>query len=265
VRTAGRRTWLGAPADCEPLRAELEAAAARAASGGRFVPCGSGRAYLKHGPLRGKARLRHGLRGALGLPLPRLAEYANLTWLREHGFGAPRPLAALAVHRRGLPVFQALATEEVPGARTLRSFLEEGHEGRADVLRTLGREVGRLHARGFVHRDLFPRNVLVTLEADAPRLSFLDAWRGGPGRGLRGPTYDVACLFLYAPALLERDEEALLLDAYLESRSRAGESLDARRLLADATRQRRRLVARLERRGRTTPPLPPRDWSPPSG
>jgi hypothetical protein len=70
------------------------------------------RVFFKYGPLAGKARVRHALRGVLlRQEPPRLRELANLTWLRLNGFHAPRPLAA-GVYRRGvLPLFQFLYTE----------------------------------------------------------------------------------------------------------------------------------------------------------
>ena len=247
---------------CAP---RLEEALRKGSSGRERIRLGGRAGVHKYGPLWGKARWRHALRlHLLRASLPRLREFENLTWLRRHGYGAPKPLFAAAFLRHGLPLFQALVTEEVPDATTLRQLLEAGPSPvRTPAVEELGRLVAGLHAQGFVHRDLFPRNLLVTHGEDGPRLHFLDAWRGGPRRGLRGPTYDIACLLLYAPSLLERDEEALLLATYFDARAQEGAPLDREHLLARAARMRRRLVLHLERRGRHSPPIPARDWAPP--
>ena len=81
----------------------------------RFVQCNVS-FNKKAGTLRGKARLRHGLRGALLLrSLPREAEYANLVWLSQRLFRVPRPLAAVSIRRGGLPLYQALLLELLEG------------------------------------------------------------------------------------------------------------------------------------------------------
>jgi len=253
---------LGDPAIVAELRPRMVAAARSGAKGHEVLRLCGRTVHLKYGPLAGGARWRYGLRAALGTPPPRLAEYGNLLWLRANGFGAPLPLAAGVERSGALPSFQFLATEEVAGTLTLRAFLEEAREvaRRRSVFEMLGAEVARLHAAGFVHRDLFPRNLLVGTTGDRPTLSFLDAWRGGPGRAapLRGPTYDLACLLLYLPLLASEEEIALLCTCYFERRGGARE-----RTLRSAARQRRALVARLVARGRTDPPIPPRDWNPP--
>jgi tRNA A-37 threonylcarbamoyl transferase component Bud32 len=226
-------------------------------------------AWLKADRLRGGARLRHGLRARLGLrAVPRLSEHRNLAWLREHGLGAPRPLASGTLIVRGLPTVQWLATELVPDARTLRAFLEAeaAPSARAPVLDELARDTGRMHALGFVHRDLYPRNVLVRGPHEGARVVFLDAWAGGPGPGLRGPAYDLGALMLSGAALLTDDEQRAFLARYLSERAARGRPVaDVPRVLAHVARERRRLAERLacrphERRGRPPPPL---DWRPP--
>ncbi|HED64783.1 MAG TPA: hypothetical protein ENJ09_04420 [Planctomycetes bacterium] len=211
------------------------------------------RAYLKHGPLRGSAARRYGLADLLGRPTPRIREFDNLSWLRAHGFAAPEPLAA-RLDRSGLRAsYQFLATREIKGARTLREELEASDAERcAALLASLGAEVARLHGAGFVHRDLFPRNVLVVASGRSPRFAFLDAWRGGPRPQPpgRGRTFDLACLTLYLPTLAGGDARRLLLESY--SRSSPQREGTLRRI--DACRA--RLISHLKKRGRTSPPLP---------
>ena len=173
----------------------------------------AGRAlWLKGSPFRGRSRWRHALRGVcLRQPAPRLSEYANLRWLREHDFGAPRALAAGVRRERGLPRYQFLLTEEWDAARTWEDVLEAGRDEprRADALALLAAEVGRLHAQGFVHRDLYPRNVLLRERGAQLELGFLDAWRGGAGFDLRGPGYDLACWMLSGAELLDASNSAM--------------------------------------------------------
>jgi tRNA A-37 threonylcarbamoyl transferase component Bud32 len=184
-------------------------------------------AFLKASPLTGRAAWRHAARALLWAKLPRLAEFENLDWLRRNGFDAPRPLLAGAAWSGGLPRYQFLYTEAVRGVRGLEQVLaEQGELARAAVL-ALARTAARLHARGFVHRDLFARNVLVGADEREPRIVLLDAWRGGARPGLRGPAYDVGCLQhdlerLGAPELIEPATRA-----YAAECERLGQPLDA--------------------------------------
>jgi tRNA A-37 threonylcarbamoyl transferase component Bud32 len=248
------------------LRDELEEAAARGEVRQGRRELGGLRAYFKCSPLRGKARVRHALRHALlAGGLPRLREFENLAWLREHGFHAPRPLLAGVGFRLLLPSFQFLLTEAVEPARTLRELFEgEQRELRVPALEELGRELARMHAAGFVHRDAFPRNILFDGSVAKPRIHFLDAWRGGPRPGLRGPSYDLACLMLHGAALFEPREAKCLFESYFDTRREHGAGVDPRRLLRSAARGRKALVRRFLRTRRPGSPLPvpPGHWSP---
>jgi hypothetical protein len=250
----------------EELREDWHRGLEDGPSGHAVREAGGVRLHLKWSPFRGRSRVRHALRVTLlRRPLPRLAEFANLEWLRAHDFGAPRPLVAGAVWRGGLPRVQFLATEEVQDTRTLRELLtgDAPADERAAVLDALAREIARLHGAGFVHRDLFPRNLLVGGPGDDPRVLFLDAWRGGPGRGLRGPDYDLGCFFVYAADLLRPEEQRAFLDAYLARAPLAGGN--ARRFLAAVARHRERQAARARRRNRPGGglPAPSPNWTPP--
>ena len=252
-----RRTELGllcvqGEPDCLEPAAALVLEAARAGRGlAEFSALGGHAVYGKGGFLRGKARLRHALRGAfLRRPLPRLREATNLAWLRRHGFGAPRPLAAGSLRRGGLPRYQFLFNGEIPGAPTLRELFEgdAAPEVRLAVLRALGREAARLHGLGFVHCDLFPRNLLVTGLGGEPRIHFLDAWRGGPPPQLRTAAYDLACLMVHGAALFAPAEERALFAAWLAGRERDGAPVEAGALLPRVARLRARLARRFNRR-----------------
>ena len=186
----------------------------------RFVELAGTRCYFKLSALAGKTRLRYALkRGLLRRKLPRLREFENLGWLRAHGFHAPEPIAAGALWRGGLPRFQFLFTREVPRARTLAEVLAEPAPdvGRAEILDRLAREVARMHALGFVHHDLFPRNLLVAARPDPLRIWFLDCWAGGPPPQLRGPGYDLACV-AGEDGWLDGEERERFLETYASAR-----------------------------------------------
>ncbi len=216
--------------------------------------------FLKYGPLRGNARLRHGLRRWVpGLELPRLNEYENLAWLRREGFGAPEPLVAGVRFEGGWPAFQFLITRKLAGLRGMREFLSCAPDpARSTVLVTLARDLSRLHRSGFVHRDLFPRNLLV--DGTGERVSFLDAWRGGPRPGLRGPSYDLACWMLYGADLLEPGEQRLWFETYCQARPVPARTRG--RLIRQVVRQRQALCRKLARRPARLAHLPPPspDW-----
>lgn len=259
------RLWTHRPAALEPAIVLGEALVRAGERRGEALDFDGQRAYLKAGPLTGKAALRHGLRALLlRRPAPRLQETANLRWLDGHGFQVPQPLVAGLLRRRGLPRYQFLLTRWVDGARTLERVLDEDTpRERRDILDELAREVARMHALGFVHRDLYPRNLLALGPGRAHRVFFLDAWAGGPGTGLRGPAYDLACLFLEADRF-EPQEQRTLLETYCAVRLAEGRPAPGR-LLVRLAQSRRGLLRRLAReparlRGR---PLPG-PWVPPS-
>jgi hypothetical protein len=246
-------TWrLRGARECfEPLRSELTAwAEAGERQGTRRVVAGLA-TYLKGSALRPWPAWRHALRRALGLGLPRWNEHANLAWLREHGFLAPRPLVAGVWFRAGLPRYQFLLTEwlEAPTlAEVLGRPLLDG-ASRGGWLGALAIDLARLHALGFVHRDPFPRNLLACGPPSAPRCAFLDAWRGGPRLGWRGPDHDLGCFLLDGAALLSRAEQARFLGAYRDERLRLGQRLGSR--WHARVERARRLVHRREARRRT--------------
>jgi hypothetical protein len=170
-------------AEVRPALEDL-AGAARAERGPR--PLGPFQAYFKGSPLATRPALRHAVRRVAGLEIPRLQEFSNLEWLRARGFLAARPLLAGVRSRAVLPRYQFLFTELRPAESTLGQWFPLAPPAeRARRLAALARDVARMHGLGFVHRDLYPRNLLVPTDGADPRCAFLDAWRSGPGRGLR--------------------------------------------------------------------------------
>lgn len=253
----------------EALAAHVLGRPAPGRDGGERVALAGTDAWLKLGPLRGRARWRHAARERLlRAPLPRMRERANLLWLRAHGFDAPRPLAAGALRRRGLPVLQALATEWVADVAPLDALWPRiDGARRAELAAALGALVGRLHAAGFAHRDLFPRNLLAGASGPA-RVLVLDCWRGGPGRAPpgRGRAHDLACLMLGGATLFDEGEQRALLGGWLAALDVPADA--SRRVLVAVERERARLRRRLAARGRAdalaasatwTAPRAPRD------
>ena len=108
-------------------------------------------------------------------------ELALSIWLTERGIDTPPVAAARARKAPGYGHHLALATRRIEGARDFESMLVDVRGGRAQraslrpALRAFGAMVARLHANGFVHADLTPKNVLVELRAEAgPRLWLID-------------------------------------------------------------------------------------------
>jgi len=222
---AGRWRLAGARELFEPLRAELEASARarRRERGPRAL--GPHAAFYKGSALALEPAVRHALRTLVfGVEVPRLQEFSNLTWLRAHGFLAPRPLLAGVLERRALPRFQFLYSELVPDAPDLAAFLPRATTTeRSPIVDTLASDVAALHALGFVHRDLFPRNLLLCKGPAGARCAFLDAWRARPGKSWRGPEHDLACLF--DEDLFTAEETRRFLDVYRDERARLGRAL----------------------------------------
>jgi tRNA A-37 threonylcarbamoyl transferase component Bud32 len=231
--------------------AELVLERAHAAPRGiERIAFGDGWAFLKHDSLRGKARVRWTLkRWLLRARAPRVQEYYNLCWLCERLFSTPLPLAAGVCSRRGAPHFQFLLTQAVDDAPTLEQFLKSADaSARASVLEELAREVARMHALGFVHHDLYPRNILVRAPGDLGRVTFLDAWAGGPPPQLRGAAYDLACFFLRGPEQLSEAETRVFLESYARFRRAQARPVELERLTLDVRAARARLVRRLQQR-----------------
>ena len=250
----------------------------------------NGPAWIKAGPLRGSSRLRHGLRRLIPWRhTPSIQEYFNLSWLLERHIRTPLPIAAGVLLRNGLPRYQFMLTVEALDAINLDAFLEAaGEEERAGVLDELARETARMHAIGFVHHDLFPRNILVEprsldpallvngkrvgtwpgpegIAAAGRRIIFLDAWAGGPAPQLRGPAYDLGCLMVRADELFTAPEQSRLFRTYFAERAAQDRPVDEQRFLAAVAASRGGLVRALQRRPNRLrgPEAPSQLWTPP--
>lgn len=226
------------------------AAAARIV--GERASIGGAELYVKGTPFPRRSRLRHTLRRrVLRRALPRLSEFENLRWLRANGFHAPEPVVAGAFWRAGVPRYQFLATHWVAHALPLRGALAAATSAqRGAITIALARDLARLHAAGFVHRDLYPRNLLVEATGPQYAIVFLDAWRGGERLQLRGAAWDLACLFLEGTSLWTFDEQALLLDEYIAASARAGRSPAPAKLIRAIERARQKLERRAARQRR---------------
>lgn len=123
------------------------------------------------------------------------AELALSHWLAANGVDTPPVAAARARGARFFGHELAIATRRVENARDLESHLVDVRHGRAPranlrpAIRAFGALVARLHALGFVHADLTPKNVLVEPRADgAPRLWLIDLDRSRVERPLAAST-----------------------------------------------------------------------------
>lgn len=224
------------------------------------------RAWVKASPLRPRVGVRHALRHlVLRQHLPREREFDNLRWLRERLFEAVEPLAAGGLIHAGRPRFQVLVSALEEGASPFEEVFPGASRGeRSDLLRELAGEISRLHALHFVHRDLFPRNLLVRERHAGRRLVLLDTWAGGPGPGLRGPAYDLACWFL-EPDLFTEEETRLFWGAYIQGLEAQG-ARPQPDLAARVDRARRALIERLRREpGRLRGRAMPGAWTAPRG
>ncbi len=177
-------------------------------------------AMLKGSPMHGKSALRWGVKRAFGARLPRVNEYWNLSWLTERLFATPLPLAAGAIVRRGIPRWQFLVTRRVHDTQPLHDWFTSTRSAdeRATILFEIAREVARMHALRFTHRDLWTRNILVVPPGSVSRVLFLDCWAGGPGPGWRGPSHDCACFRRDMEHLWTHGESESFIQWYWEQR-----------------------------------------------
>ena len=209
--------------------------------------------WLKGDHLPGSARWRHTFRRAIGLGVPRTAEFANLEWLRKRLFRCPRPVAAGVIVRAGVVRYQVLALEQIDRAATLETSWSDADDAlRAAWIDELALEVARMHSLAFVHRDLFLRNVLVDSQptptrGDPRKLYFLDAWRSGRPRPLRDEAYDLGCLMVDARDDWSQTEQKRFFARYFDERSALGALAQVEQVLQAADGHRSALVARMLR------------------
>lgn len=239
-----------------PLAARLASIVADAARAERIlaqrVELAGVAVWLKGDHLPGKARLRHSLASCVGRATPREREFARLRWLRARLFRAPEPLACGAARSGAVLRYHVLALAELgPHEPLSTAFAQASEFERAAWIAELAREVARMHALHFAHRNLFLRNVLVDRaappsEGDPRRLIFIDPWRGGAPLPRRGPDYDLGALMLDAASVWRLDEQRAFFERYLEERRVQDRPADARTLLERAALRRLELARRAQ-------------------
>lgn len=246
----------------------------RARSGGEFTTlpqAGKAEFFLKGGPLDREAGRRAGLaRRLLGRPPARLREYACFALVRAAGFAAPEAVLAAARVSRWRVRSQLLVTVRVEGAAGYEALLASPHAlVRSEALDTLARTLGRFHARGLHHGDLFARNLVYRKRrGGGVETVFLDMWRGGRAaagtdvaRTGQMAARDLALLCTDLVAVTSADEQRRFFAAYTATFGDELARFDPRSFAEHLQRAYRAAVAHLERhperrRGRASaPPL----------
>ncbi|MCS7046130.1 MAG: lipopolysaccharide kinase InaA family protein [Gemmataceae bacterium] len=124
-------------------------------------------------------RLAHWCRGD-GWVSKSTREGRLLRELENAGIGCPR---VIAYGEGGGRAF--LLLREEPGAVELRVYLRDHEAERFQLAAAFGRELARLHAAGFQHRDLSSKHVLVRRTTTGWRFCLLDWQRGSRRRRTR--------------------------------------------------------------------------------
>lgn len=236
-----------------------------------FLPGDASSVYIKryHYP-RWRQRFRGMLRGTFfGVSRAR-SEYRALTRMRALGIQAVRPVA-FGERRTGHFVRSCfLITEAVPDAMALSSFIRTfSHRretlpavrARREILISLARQVRHMHEAGFVHRDLFWRNVLIRLLPDQRfEFYFLDV---SVGRRIRMPQRrqesiirDIAAMAALAPEFCSKADQLRFLLEYLgTSKLGAGQRRWLRKVQRRSDLLRETELQRLRRGSVFDPPL----------
>jgi hypothetical protein len=166
-------------------------------------------------------------------------EFENLGRLRAWGLNAPAPIAYGEERRAGCLVRSCLISEGVDG-RGLDSLIRDGWR----EFPKLADYVRRLHEHGFIHCDLFWRNILVAGTA----FHLIDAHKGGYRRG--SVAQDLATLDAPAPWFFRRTERLRFFLRYRNhARLTAADKELVRRALHLAEPMRHKQLGRV-RRGR---------------
>ncbi|MBI4606361.1 MAG: hypothetical protein HY721_30720, partial [Planctomycetes bacterium] len=117
-------------------------------------------------------------------PSPMREEWRKAWWLRSRGVATPEPVAVGEVRRLGALVESYYVCRWLPGALSLRAYLDEKERAlgprelarlRARLTRLLGGLLGELHAHRAYHWEFHDTNILVEEpEGGAPRLVLID-------------------------------------------------------------------------------------------
>ncbi len=195
------------------------------------IPAAVSSIYIKryHYP-RWRQRLRGAFRGTFFKASRARTEYRTLRLMRQLGIQAVRPIAC-GERRIGHFLRSCfLVTEAVPDAMPLSSFIRTfsrhrdgpvGRRVRRQVLGRLAMQIRHMHASGFVHCDLFWRNVLIrSLPEGRFEFYFLDA---SVGKRIRMQQWrqdsivrDIAALGVLAPEFCSKADQLRFLRGYLD-------------------------------------------------
>lgn len=235
------------------------------------LPGRDGCIYLKRYHYPGwKRRFRGMLRGTFLKASRARSEFRALSAMRRLGIQAVRPIAF--GERRTLHFVRScfLITEAVPDAMSLVTFIKtfadhvmtsQSRKAKVEILTSLARQIRHMHEMGFVHRDLFWRNVLIRpLPDDRFEFYFLDA---SVGRRIRivqrrqeSIVHDIAAMGVLAPEFCSKSDQLRFLLEYLDTERLSPE--DRRWLRCVQTRQdkfRDSEMQRLERGSVFDPPI----------
>lgn len=197
-------------------------------------------------------------------------EYRALRRMRQLGIQAVRPVAF--GERRLFRFIRScfLITEAVPDAIPLSSFIQTfgEHRGsaqavciRREILASLARQVRHMHQSGFVHCDLFWRNVLIrSLPGDRFEFYFLDA---SVGKRIRIAQRrqdkivgDIAAMGAVAPHFCSKADQLRFLLEYLQANKLEKEHRRwLRRVQLQSDRLRETELKRLRRGAVFNPPM----------
>jgi tRNA A-37 threonylcarbamoyl transferase component Bud32 len=157
----------------------------------------------KQQKVRWSERLRNLLTGH-GWVSNSLREARTLAELERCGLPAPRWLAAGEDSGRAFLLIEGVE-DAVPLSQAIKDI---STPERRDLARRVGRELARLHAAGFCHRDLYAKHVLI---GSAGTITLLDWQRAGRATS-RGIVRDLAALDATVPEELAgpRDRCALI-------------------------------------------------------
>ncbi|MFH1419194.1 MAG: lipopolysaccharide kinase InaA family protein [Planctomycetota bacterium] len=227
--------------------------------------------YIKryHYP-RCSDRLRGAFRGTFLKASRARSEFRALRLMRQLGIQAVRPIAFGERRVAGFVRSCFLITESVPDAMPLSSFIktfsdcadsDAARRGRWEILTSLAKQVRHMHEAGFVHRDLFWRNVLIrVLPGDRFEFYFLDASVGKRIRLLQrrqdSIVRDIAAMGVLTPKFCSKADQLRFLLTYLNKKHLDARDCEwLRRVQAKSDLFRDTEVQRLERGHVFDPPI----------